>query len=278
MPELPEVETIRRQLEHAVAGRKILDVEVPFAGRMNVPAGVFMRAVKGSSFAVPGRRAKLLLLHLSNGWTIVIHLKMTGRLLLGPAGRARPKHTHVVFSLAKGEELFFEDTRKFGYVKLVRTEALERDIFDKEGYGPEPLEPGFTAEKFAMCIRGRGRKKIKPLLMEQTCIAGVGNIYADEACWIARVHPERRADTLTDAELRELHKGVVGSMTKALEVRGSSADMFRDLYGQEGENVPNLAVYERQGKPCRRCRAPIEKYWLAGRGTHFCPKCQKAGK
>jgi formamidopyrimidine-DNA glycosylase len=276
MPELPEVETIRRQLEKELKGKKIAGVDVRFAGRLNVSADEFKKAVGGASVVSVGRRAKLLLLHLSHGITLAVHLKMTGRFLLMPAGSAPTKHTHLVFRIGGGDLLFFEDTRKFGYVKVLRTVELEEKIFAKEGYGPEPLDPSFTFRKFAMCVRGRGPKRIKPMLMSQTCIAGVGNIYADEACWLAKVRPTRRIDALKETELRALFDGVRKSMAESLRHRGTSADSYLDLYGRKGTYVPLLKVYGRQGEKCRRGDGGvIKKIRLAGRGAHFCPVCQK---
>lgn len=275
MPELPEVETIRRQMQKEVVGARILGVDVRFAKRLDLPAKKFASAIVGASISGVGRRAKLLLIHLSNGWTMVIHLKMTGRMLLLKEGMVPTKHTHLVFRLSGGRLIFFEDVRKFGYVKLVRTADLEKDVFDKEGYGPEPLDRSFTFERFRMCLTGRGPKRIKPLLMAQSCIAGIGNIYADEACWRAKVRPDRRIATLAVGELSGLYDGVKKSLTEALGRRGSSVDDYVDLYGRQGANFSRLLVYGRDGKPCSRCGTIIKKMRLAGRGTHYCPKCQK---
>lgn len=275
MPELPEVETVRRQLEKEVVGRTIKGAVVRYGGRLNVKPAAFVAAVKGTKIVSAGRRAKLLMIGLSNGNTLVTHLKMTGHYLLVPSGTTPGKHVHLVFSLSGGQDLHFEDVRKFGYVRLYRTDEVQRLIDEKEGYGPEPLDPSFTAEKFSMCVRGRAKKRIKPLLMEQTCIAGIGNIYADESLWRARVRPQRRVQTLSSEELRRLHAGIRSSLTESLKRQGTSADNFVDLYGSRGKNVPNLAVYGRGGKACKRCGGTIKKITFAGRGTHFCPKCQK---
>lgn len=280
MPELPEVETIRGQLEEAVVGKKVASVEVLFAGRMNVSAKAFERGFVGATIASAGRRAKLLLLGFSNGKTLVVHLKMTGRFSFVPHSDPVVKHTHVVFSLAggrKGKEmdLRFGDVRKFGYLKMVDTERLEKDVFDKEGYGPEPLDPAFTFARFTMCARGRGPKRIKPLLMAQTCIAGIGNIYADEACWRAGVLPERRVDSLSDKEMRGLYDSVRSALRESVKRGGTSSDNYVDLHGRKGKNVPFLDVYGREGEKCRRCGGGIAKKRFAGRGTHYCPGCQK---
>lgn len=275
MPELPEVETLKRQMERALAGRKILGVDVRFGRKIFPSAAALTRAAIGARFKAFGRRAKLLLLRLSSGWTIVTHLKMTGSYLLKKAGEAPTKHVHVVFHLDKKAQLWFADVRKFGFLKLVKTADLERQVFDKEGYGPEPLDPAFTFEKFKMCVGSRPGKKIKPLLMEQTCIAGIGNIYADEACWYAKVHPERTVGSLSDKELKGVYAGAIASLRAAIQRLGSSADNYRDLYGRKGGNVPHLWAYGRDGQPCRRCGTPLKKIWVAQRGAHYCPKCQK---
>jgi formamidopyrimidine-DNA glycosylase len=262
-------------MQKALAGRKIASVAVRFAGRLNVSAREFVRRVEGARIASVGRRAKLLLVNLSNGETIVTHLKMTGKYLLKPAGTEPTKHSHVVFDLDDGERLLFEDIRKFGYLKLIKTAALEKEVFDKEGYGPEPLDPAFTSARFALCLRGGGAQRIKPRLMAQTCIAGIGNIYADESLWRARIKPDRRVSTLKDAEIAALHDGVQVSLRESLKNRGTSADNFADLYGRPGKNVAKLKVYGREGMACQRCGAPIKKKRFAGRGTHWCGACQK---
>lgn len=275
MPELPEVETIRRQLEKEVVGAKIADVAVRFAGRLNVTGPTFVKTVRGVRIAAVGRRAKLLLIGLSNGWTIAVHLKMTGRFLLKPKGTAPGKHDHVIFSLADGRELFFEDVRKFGFLKLFKTDQLEAKVFSKEGYGPEPLEKGFTAKVLAACVLGRGPTKIKAKLMAQTCIAGIGNIYADESLWHAGIRPMRSVDSLKPAELERLHRAVVAILRESIRRQGTSADDYINLYGEKGTNSEKLEVYGRGGERCSRCGTKIKKITFAGRGTHYCPKCQK---
>lgn len=276
MPELPEVETVRRQLESELKGRRIKDVEVRFGKRINMPAAEFRRQIAGAVFKSFGRRAKLLLIGFSNGLTLVVHLKMTGKFLIRPHGEAPTKHDHVVFDLADGRRLFFRDVRKFGYLKLVPTADLQKLIFDKETYGPEPLDPSFTYRKFRLCLTGSPKKRIKPLLMDQTCLAGLGNIYADEACWRAKVQPTRRVETLSETELRGLYRGSLGTLKSALEHGGTSADDFLNVYGEPGGNEPFLAAYGRAGLKCRRRDGGVIKQIRIGsRSAHFCPKCQK---
>jgi formamidopyrimidine-DNA glycosylase len=274
MPELPEVETIRRQLEREVRGRRVRAVQVRFAGRLNVGARVFDRAISGAVIDSVGRRAKLLLIGLSNGWTMVVHLKMTGRFLLVLPTAKPTKHTHVVFHLSGRKDLFFEDVRKFGFIKLVRTGELDEKIINKEGYGPEPLAPGFNASRFAACLMRFKNKRIKPTLMDQTCVAGVGNIYADEALWRSRIKPDRRAGSLKEREIKELYRGLIHSLKESIRERGTSADSYLDLYGRPGTYVERLKAYGREGEPCPRCRGKLIRVRLAGRSAHFCPRCQ----
>jgi len=273
MPELPEVETIRRQMDKGVAGRKVLGVVVRYGGRISPKAAAFAKGITGAKITSVDRRAKLLVVRLSNGNALVTHLKMTGRYLLVPAGAAPSLHTHVVFRLSGGKDLHFEDTRKFGYLRLHRADELEATVFAK--YGPEPLERAFTAARFAECLRARPRKKLKPLLLDQSCVAGIGNIYADEGLWRAGVRPQRTVASLTDDELRRLHDGVVTSMRLSLKLGGTSSDNYVNLFGERGKNAPKLNVYGRGGKPCLRCKKPITKVFFGGRGTHFCRVCQK---
>ncbi len=275
MPELPEVETIRRQLAREVTGAVIRSVDVRFGKRLNLPAAKFAATVRGARIADVGRRAKLLIFTLANGWTMVAHLKMTGRFLLVREGARPNKHTHVVFHLSGGRQLFFEDVRKFGFIKLFPTADVARDVFEKEQYGPEPLEKSFGFDRFAGCLLAHASRRIKQALMDQTCIAGIGNIYADESLWRAAVRPDRRISTLSRSELQKLYRGILTSFRESIRYHGTSADMYVDLYGRQGSYVPRLRVYGREGLRCYRCGGIIAKTRLGGRGTHFCPKCQK---
>lgn len=275
MPELPEVETIRLQLQKQVVGLKIIKARVIFGKKINVSATSFVRAVTGVMIKGAGRRAKLLLIHLSNGRTMVIHLKMTGRVLLENAGTVPSKHAFVVFVLSGGKQLVWEDIRKFGFLKLVETKKLE-DLWKKEGYGPEPLDRSFTLSVLKSCLLRHAGKGVKPLLMEQTCVAGLGNIYAAEALWQAGVHPNRPAGKVSDAEIKKLYDGIRKILPAAVRSRGSSADNYLDLFGKEGTFVSKLRVYDRNGEPCRRGDGGIiKKIRTGGRGTYFCPRCQK---
>lgn len=274
MPELPEVETVRRQLLAELAGRRIRSVEVNYGGRLNVPVADFVSTVSGRTVKTVERRAKLLVIRLSGGWTLLSHLKMTGLYRLVPKGTPAGKHDHIVFRLVGPHDLMFNDFRKFGFIRLYPDAEAEAKIAS-EGYGPEPLEKAFTPAIFAACLRRRPNAKVKQVLMDQQCVAGIGNIYADESLWDARLAPTRPVKKLKDAELKTLHDSVVTALKASVRRRGTSAESFFDLYGRKGTNVKFLQAYGREGEPCARCGTPLRKVRLAGRGTVFCPQCQK---
>ncbi len=274
MPELPEVETIKRQLEAAVKGRTILGVEIIKAKKINVPAKEFVKAVKGAKIKSVGRRAKMLILYFSSGFSAVIHLKMTGRLLIKDATSLPSAHTFVVFTLSGGKKLFWDDIRTFGYLKLMRTKKLP-EFLANQGFGPEPLDNSFTPAVLGACLKKYCKKKIKPLLLEQKCIAGIGNIYAAEALAYAGVHPFRRVGELSFKEIKKLHEGIRKILSSAIGARGSSADNYIDVYGKAGSFAPKLKAYGREGEKCFYCNGKIKKINMGGRGTYFCPSHQK---
>ncbi|MFA5133907.1 MAG: bifunctional DNA-formamidopyrimidine glycosylase/DNA-(apurinic or apyrimidinic site) lyase [Patescibacteria group bacterium] len=274
MPELPEVETIRRQLNKEIRGKKIEKITIRESRPLKVSKEKFISAVKGAKIKEVGRRAKLLLLYLSNDRVLMFHLKMTGRMLLVGKKDLPTKHTHVIFEISGKQNLFFEDYRKFGFIKLFKENELE-GYFAKEGYGPEPLSEDFTYKIMKMCLLAQSKKKIKQVLMEQSCVAGIGNIYASEICFYARVKPDRRVADISESELKNIFKGTKKILNAAIESRGTSADAYLDAYGKQGEFVPKLKVYGREGKKCVRCRGVIKKEKLGGRGTFWCPSCQR---
>ncbi|MFH1089211.1 MAG: bifunctional DNA-formamidopyrimidine glycosylase/DNA-(apurinic or apyrimidinic site) lyase [Candidatus Uhrbacteria bacterium] len=284
MPELPEVETVRRQLEKEIKGTTIKEVTVNFAGRLNLPAKKFSQSLTGKKFLGVDRRAKLLIFRLSGENFILAHLKMSGRFIVfknkksnspSPAGEGwgEGKHTHIIFKLSGNKELHWNDVRKFGFLKLVDAKGLEKYLV-AQAYGPEPLDPSFTWQKMAMCLRAKPKAKIKPHLLDQTCIAGIGNIYATEALWSAKIHPLTLIGKLSDEQIKKLHQEIIAVLKKSLAVNGTSADAYFDAYGEKGDFEKQLKVYGRAGKFCPRCRTKLEKMKLGGRGTVFCPKCQ----
>ena len=293
MPELPEVETVRRQLEKEIKGTTIKEVVVNFAGRLNLPAKKFSQILTGKKIFGVDRRAKLLVFKLSGNNFILAHLKMSGRFIVlknkktnspsftaavgegrGGGSNGQNKHTHTIFKLSGHKELHWNDVRKFGFLKLVDAQGLEKYLA-AQNYGPEPLDKSFTWQKMAMCLRAKSKAKIKPHLLDQTCIAGIGNIYATEALWSAKIHPATSVGKLSDEQIKKLHQEIISVLKKSLAVNGTSADAYFDAYGEKGDFEKQLKVYGREGKSCARCRTKLEKMKLGGRGTVFCPKCQK---
>lgn len=275
MPELPEVETIRRQLEKVLVGKTIKNVEVRFSKKINLSASKFVTKLRGAKFLAVRRRAKLLILDLSNKLSLLIHLKMTGRLLYLSVKVQPNKYTHVILSLSDNHKLFWEDIRKFGYIKVVNTSELD-NYFSREGFGPEPLTRDFSLEIFKQCLAKSPNKRLKPLLMEQHCLAGIGNIYADEGLWYAGVLPTRSAGSLSPVELEKLYEGLRKVLIESIKYHGTSVDAYLDAYGKEGKFVPRLKAYGKEGSKCPRGDGGvIKKIRLGGRGAHFCSKHQK---
>lgn len=275
MPELPEVQTVVNQLNKEAAGKEIAAVDVLYSKPLKgISATDFKKRVSGSKFEKFGRRAKWIIAALSNGFSLVFHLKLTGRLLLLRENESVPKHTHIIFHLSSGEKIVFEDFRKFGYIKFLKSEDLE-ELFIKEKFGPEPLSKEFTLEKFKALLSKKPNVKIKPLLMDQTFIAGVGNIYIQESCFCAKILPTRKVGTLTDNEISDLYHCLLKILGAAIQKKGSSVDAYLTIYGKEGEYAPLLKVYGRGGEKCLRCGAALKEMRLGGRGTVFCSRCQK---
>ena len=293
MPELPEVETIRRTLAPRLVGRTIERVEVRTPKFIvGATPEAFRRAVEGATIASVGRRGKYLGLGLGEAATaalpgdIVIHLKMAGQLVwclpetdLGPT---RTKHTHVVFHLDDGHELRFLDLRHFGRVYFPAGDpddpVLRRALATMANLGPEPLgrdgaAPTLDYETFRAKLARRGAR-VKPLLLDQAFLAGLGNIYADESLFRARIHPLRRASTITDEEARALFEAIHAIIAEAVGLRGTSIRDYVDGEGQRGEFAQRLQVYGRKGEACPRCGASIERLVIGGRSAHFCPECQ----
>ncbi|HRR34401.1 MAG TPA: bifunctional DNA-formamidopyrimidine glycosylase/DNA-(apurinic or apyrimidinic site) lyase [Kiritimatiellia bacterium] len=275
MPELPEVETIVRDLRaHGLQGSVIRRVAVRWPRTVAEPApDVFCRELAGRTITAVTRRAKFIVLHLDSGSRLLLHLRMTGKLRFAKDGERPGPHDHVSIGLTDGRELIFNDTRKFGRYRLVQpgTDPLA-DL------GPEPLEADFTLDRFKQRLTGKTRQ-IKPHLLDQTTVAGLGNIYVDEALWQARLHPERRADTLNGAEIRRLHAAIREVLQRGIDnagtTLGNSEANFYSVAGRRGRNADALKVFRRDGLPCPRCGTVIERIVVGQRGTHFCPHCQK---
>ncbi len=270
MPELPEVETVVRGLRAPLVGHTVTGMWYDWARTIHSPAPEdFAARITGQTFRAIERRAKYIVCALDHD-LLVIHLKMTGRLYVVEAGTAHEadRWVHFRLGLENGHELRFSDARKFGKVYLVRafgeiTEAL----------GPEPLEDAFTAEIFHARLRGR-HKAIKALLLDQSFVAGVGNIYADEALLRAGIHPLRGAHSLTRDEALRLYDTVRAALSEGIDYEGASVNWYRKADGTKGESQAHFYAYGRDGSPCLICGTTIVKTRVAQRGTHFCPTCQ----
>ena len=275
MPELPEVETIRRQLAESLPGRSFAEVAIwdPKLVSPETPKR-FAAALYGRRVDRVGRRGKYLLLALDSGDTLALHLRMTGQLYWFAAGPDPDlPYPRARLDLDDGSTLVFCDLRRFG-----RAWIVPADMPDAEGYwrsrtGIEPLGPGFTARGLGALLAGR-RGPLKAALLDQATVAGIGNMYADEALFQARLHPLRPAGSLTEAETRRLHRAIRDRLRVAVEAGGASIDRYRDALGQRGAMQTLLRVHRHEGDPCPRCATTIVKTRVAQRGTYLCPRCQ----
>lgn len=288
MPELPEVETVKNGLNRLIIGRKISTAEND--NPKSFPNAIYdvEQFMIGSTIKDVRRRAKVLMIDLSTEYTLVIHLKMTGQLVFVDKatrfGAGHPndslieslpdKSTRVTISFVDGSNLYFNDQRKFGWVKLMPTLAVSDMDFMKK-VGPEPLEPDFTSEQFMDRFTRRARTTIKAALLDQTVIAGVGNIYADESLWGAKIHPSRIVGDVAASEFNELYNEVRAVMNLSIEKGGSTNRNYVNAEGKKGSYMDFARVFRREGLPCPRCQTEIIKIKVAGRGTHICPHCQQ---
>ncbi len=287
MPELPEVETVRDGLSRLVVGRTIAQAVVRDSPKSfpNAPGDV-KQFVVGAQIVAVRRRAKVLLIDLSTGYTLVTHLKMTGQLVFrgdenfgaghpndSLVGKLPDRSTRVVIEFRDGSHLYFNDQRKFGWIKLLPTIEVPNIDF-MQRVGPEPLEESFTAAEFIPRVRRRNGTTIKAAILDQTVLAGVGNIYADESLWGAKIHPATRVKNVSDTELAELLKEIKYTMTLSLEKGGSTDRNYVNAEGKKGSYIDFARVFRRDGQACPRCGETIEKIRVAGRGTHVCPACQ----
>jgi formamidopyrimidine-DNA glycosylase len=270
MPELPEVETIVRGLRSAVLGLRIVRVELRRPGIALAPAGrSFEERLTGERIAGVRRRGKYAVLELGSGCALVISLRMTGRLVVQRPGEPDYPHTHALFALEDGRRLSFADSRRFGRLRLVEPgEAWDAWL------GIEPLSGDFTPQRFAAMLAGR-TTPIKTVLLDQRRLAGIGNIYACEALWEARIRPNTPAGRLSAPAIRRLREAIVDVLRRATELRGSSVDDYVDAEGLRGGFQNVLSVYGRHGRPCPRCGRPIVRTLLAQRGTWWCRSCQR---
>lgn len=286
MPELPEVETIKLELNKVLKGKKIKAVVLNLPKQVKGDKNKFLRIVTGTKIKSVSRRAKTIIFELRNKKYLVFHLKMTGQLVFrgNRGGRfyggGHPikqdlenlpnKFSHVIFDFSDGSRLFFNDTRQFGWVKLVKEKEL--DSMNAE-YGPEPLDKNFTLKYFSDFL-GRRATAIKPLLMEQKFVAGIGNIYAAEACFCAGISPRRSANKIKSAEVKKLYNCIKKILKLAIAKKGTSAENYVDAFGREGNMISFLKVYGRKRKKCFRCGTILKEIRQGSRATVFCGKCQ----
>ena len=275
MPELPEVETVRRALDPLLRGRSIERAEI-LDGRLTAPEdpAAVAAALLGDRFSEVGRRGKYLLFELDSGRTLVCHLRMTGWFHHRPASVPVIAPTHVRAALLLDDEsaLVYADQRRFGTWRLVEPGDLEGYLRPRAG--PEPLSDEWTPRRLRADLAGR-RAPVKALLLHQGIVAGIGNIYADEALWQARIHPLWPGGGLTTAEVRRLHAAVVETLQRGIAAQGATIRNYRGPDGAAGSMQERFAAYDRDGEPCLRCGTPIEKIRVAQRGTHLCPRCTR---
>lgn len=285
MPELPEVETIKRELARKIIGQEISAVKVDWPKTVS-PTSVhdFEKIVVGKKVTGLNRRAKMIIISLSGDIDLVVHLKMTGQLILLPkTGRVisggHPtedlqtpgRHTRLTFFLKNGDTLFFNDLRKFGWIRIL-DEKLRKYIETEVGI--EPLSKKFTAEFFHQAIARYPNRTIKQVMLDQKVVAGIGNIYADEAAHLSGLLPSRKIKKLKAGEIVDLHRNIVGVLKLSVAKKGTTSNNYRRSNGERGGFKDYLRVYGREGEKCKKCGSPIQKIKHAGRGTHFCAKCQ----
>jgi formamidopyrimidine-DNA glycosylase len=274
MPELPEVETIRRQLAPVLVRRRIERVEVRDPRWCSpAPPEAVEDALRGRLIERLGRRGKYLVVSLEDDVHLAMHLRMTGNLLLVGPEAEEPAHLRVVLQLDNGKRVLFVDVRRFGTGDvLLGSDALAEYFASR--LGVEPLSPDFTAAALRALARGR-RQPVKAFLLTQERVAGVGNIYADEALFRARIHPLRPVGTLKRPQIEALRDAVVATLEAGIDAKGASIDDYRHVDGAQGSFQDRFLVHTREGEPCPRCGTPIRKLRAAGRGTYVCPRCQR---
>ncbi|SDP13538.1 DNA-(apurinic or apyrimidinic site) lyase [Selenomonas ruminantium] len=274
MPEMPEVEIIRRYLDKQTAGKKIMDLDIRLPRMIKWPdTEGFRDMVTGRTIKGMNRRGKYLLMELDNGNEVVFHLRMTGRLVFEPTGKTTDSHARVIFHLQYGASLVYGDTRTLGTIHGIKPE--ERTMLKGLAeMGPEPLSADFTAKYLEQAV-SRRKTAIKSFLLNQKYIGGIGNIYADEALFLAGIHPLRPASSLSAGECQRLWESVNQVIAAGIEDGGTTFRDYQNGEGGKGSHQDHLYVYARKGEPCRNCQTPIERIIVGGRGTHFCPHCQE---
>lgn len=274
MPELPEVETMVRDLNARVIGRTITEVRTPFTGTIRYPeTREFVERVTGSTITSIWRRGKYAVFEVDSGDALIIHRGMTGSLLLRPGDAPLEPYVRLIFGLDDGTELRFDDARKLGKAFVMRSDGGER-VMPWARMGPEPLSPSFTQAYLTSALAKR-TAPIKSLLLNQEIVAGLGNIYVDETLFRARIHPRRPARSLAEDDVARLYASIRHTLASAVDGRGTTFSSYRDLEGRRGSFQDTLSVFRKGGEPCPTCGTPIDRIVVGGRGTHFCPVCQE---
>ena len=271
MPELAEVEYVARQLRDSVIGATIATVDVRLERIINHPSPAdFAEMLLEQRIESIDRRAKLLIIYLTNELVLLVHRRMSGNLRLIAANDEEDRYSYVRINFTDGRALLYSDPRKFGHLALWRKEQLP-DLLAH--LGPEPLEPSFTPTQLATIV-GKSGRAIKAVLLDQSAIAGLGNIYADEALYMAFIHPQRPANSLTTDEIERLHNAIRTVLTIGIEHGGTTFGRHQGLFGEAGTNLDHLKAYHHTGMPCERCGTIMQRIVVAQRGTHICPHCQ----
>ncbi|WP_288551745.1 MULTISPECIES: DNA-formamidopyrimidine glycosylase [Enterococcus] len=273
MPELPEVETVRRGLEKLILNKTIKEMEIRWPRIIESPeVPIFAAMLKGQQFQAFDRRGKFLIFKLTD-YDLISHLRMEGKYEFFEKEGVPDKHTHVIFQFTDGSELHYRDVRKFGRMTLVEKDqsSTYKGIMQ---LGPEPLPELFLLTDFTRDLK-KSKKAIKPMLLDQKLVTGLGNIYVDEALWEAKIHPEQSAATLNEAEINLLHRAIIDVLARAVEAGGTTIRTYLNALGEAGHFQVSLHVYGQTGNPCVRCGTPIVKTKVAQRGTHYCPFCQQ---
>lgn len=273
MPELPEVETVRQGLRALILNKTIANIDILWPKIVVNDQVFFKQTLLGQTFKEIDRRGKYLLFRLSHQLTLVSHLRMEGKYRLVPQDQPLAKHTHVIFNFTDGTALRYLDVRKFGRMQLIPTGA-ENTVPGLNQLGPEPTAATFKVAAFTTALQ-RHHKAIKPVLLDQHVVAGLGNIYADEVLWQSQIHPLQPANQLTTKQIQTLHQAIIAEMQRAIAAKGTTIRSYTDAYGASGGFQLALAVYGREGEPCQRCGTAIVKTKVGQRGTHFCPNCQQ---
>lgn len=271
MPELPEVETVRRGLERLVVGKKVISVEVKFSKIIKTDEKIFLSEIANQEIKAIDRRGKYLIFDFGDN-ILISHLRMEGKYLLFDDEIPDNKHFHIIFNLDDESTLVYQDVRKFGTMEwLPKNRKL--DYFKIKKIGPEPNEKTFQLKPFQKSL-SESTKKIKPLLLEQRLVAGLGNIYVDEVLWSSKIHPMRIASSLKKFEVEKLHDEIIRILQLAIEKGGSTIRSYRNALGEDGTMQNYLNIYGLVDQPCSRCGTTICKIKVGGRGSYFCPKCQ----